>query len=707
MTVTTVVTSNQYAGNGVTDTFDYDFAVYEEDELVVRDIDESGAAITLVLNSDYTVTGAGTAFGGTITLDTPTPIDHTLDIRPVYDLLQPTNIRNQTRFLAEVHEAVFDRVTRYMQYLKRQTDRAIKIADYGPITGTDLGDADQRGGKYLYFNETTGAPELATAIDSVPLTKAIIGETFYPRTQDEIDEGITPADYSFASNGDFRRYTTIHDGSADITSVLTAINAIHPVITFPPGTIINCINWVPLANTIIIAHGAAIRRHSDAVYSTTTSSDAVVIANANIEVRGGKWTQGSGATQATWSGSFLIDGGDNFRISDAEITGTWGGIHGNEEQNGSNIAEGVSVTNCWFHDCQHNNYFADIDGLVFSNNVSEDSDRDGVRTYRNCQNITITGNILRNNGDGTVGQSQDGIDLFVAGYRVVITGNIIYGNTVKGVDIKRNADFPSEPVENHEIIVADNIIFDNDNVGVSVDVADAVGFVDYIKIHGNIVAENASRGIYCLFLRYGSIVNNTVYGNGGDGIRNDSSEQTVIAGNVVVNNTGVGISIVSSSAHVSQNRLTSTGVQTTGISLSSGTCRNNSMSGHTTNFSLSGTLPVRGKIISVPFARVTTTQLLTIAEMSAISGIEMSTNIAEAAMDVTFSKRNATTGAFSANICNNAAVAFATAFVAVSQTVTGTNGQRNVAGGEMLTLTLANITTNTWTAGMAKIHYVD
>jgi parallel beta-helix repeat protein len=222
------------------------------------------------------------------------------------------------------------------------------------------------------------------------------------------------------------------------------------------------------------------------------------------------------------------------------------------------------------------------------------------------------------------------------------------------------------------------------------------------------IFSNGNRGLKVEFCRYSRIAGNIIFDNTTDGIRLDDNDGMQVVHNIVVDNNAVGIRAVSgTNDFISQNKVFSTGTQTTGIVASNGICRDNEVTGHTTQYSITGTLPVRGKVISERITNTTSTQLIGIAEKGAISGIQIALNNTEASMDVTFSKRNASTGAFSASICANTGVAFGTAYVATSQTVTGTNSQRNVSGGEALTLAFANITTNTFTDGVAKVHYID
>lgn len=61
MTVSTEVDHNEYTGNGVTTSFPYTFRIFHKSDLVVQVVDLNENITDLVLDTDYTVTGAGVA----------------------------------------------------------------------------------------------------------------------------------------------------------------------------------------------------------------------------------------------------------------------------------------------------------------------------------------------------------------------------------------------------------------------------------------------------------------------------------------------------------------------------------------------------------------------------------------------------------------------------------------------------------------------
>ncbi|MFC1587316.1 right-handed parallel beta-helix repeat-containing protein [Planctomycetota bacterium] len=331
------------------------------------------------------------------------------------------------------------------------------------------------------------------------------------------------------------------DGATDDTGAFEAANAAGNNILLPADNTFCIQNWVPLANTNVACYGATIERlNSDDFYLDTTSMSSIIITNDNIKILGGTHRAKSGLP--VWSGSFLIENGNDIVIKDAEITASWGGIFGHLEQNGTLEAKNVLIDSCTFHDCGHNNYICDIDGLTITNCRSYNSARDGIRTLRNTRNITITNNHIYDNGEGTPGQSQDGIDLYLAGFRCVITGNHIYNNVSHGLDIKKSAETAGELFRDSEYIISGNYIHDNegDGIKVSADVAPDVNLKNF-TISGNHIFENTYWGLLIQWAENVNISGNQIYANGYEGLRVDNCPHGLSVQNNIVYDNGTSL----------------------------------------------------------------------------------------------------------------------------------------------------------------------
>lgn len=228
MTIEITSTYVRAAGNGVTTVFNFPFKVFSDAELVVRDIlDATGVPTTRALNTDYTVALSITGEGGAVTFTTAPASLHTIDIRSLVELEQPEDIRNLGRFLPEIHEQEFDRLTRQVQDTRRLLALSPRLPDSElPATDWDtlLSLANRKGKYFGYFNATTGAPETFASIGATTLSQSIIGQFLYPQSAGEITAGVTPTNYYYPYF-DIRRYGAVVNNISAAATNSTAIQA--------------------------------------------------------------------------------------------------------------------------------------------------------------------------------------------------------------------------------------------------------------------------------------------------------------------------------------------------------------------------------------------------------------------------------------------------------------------------------------------------
>lgn len=115
MTVSTEVDHNDYIGNGVTTSFPYTFRIFKKSDLVVQVADLDENITELILDTDYTVTGAGGYSGGNVILMAALTSGYQISISRELPVTQETDLRNQGKFFAEVHEDAFDKLTMLIQ----------------------------------------------------------------------------------------------------------------------------------------------------------------------------------------------------------------------------------------------------------------------------------------------------------------------------------------------------------------------------------------------------------------------------------------------------------------------------------------------------------------------------------------------------------------------------------------------------------------
>ena len=135
MTLDSTISRVQYTQAGSTTEWPVTYKFLDNEDLVViTTVDDVDT--TLVLDTDYSVTGAGDDEGGTVTISPAVALGTLVTIYRVVDLDQPTQLTTAGGWYPQVHEAVFDRLAMQIQQVQEQVDRAVKTG----ITSTETPD---------------------------------------------------------------------------------------------------------------------------------------------------------------------------------------------------------------------------------------------------------------------------------------------------------------------------------------------------------------------------------------------------------------------------------------------------------------------------------------------------------------------------------------------------------------------------------------
>lgn len=130
MTVSNTDNRQEYAGNGITTLFAYPNKFFANADLVVELLDEiTNISTVQVLDSDYTVAGAGLDAGGTVTMIVPPTSDEQLIIFWDGAATQGTDYVENDPFPAESHETALDKLTRLVQRSRELLTRSIKMSN--------------------------------------------------------------------------------------------------------------------------------------------------------------------------------------------------------------------------------------------------------------------------------------------------------------------------------------------------------------------------------------------------------------------------------------------------------------------------------------------------------------------------------------------------------------------------------------------------
>lgn len=128
MTVSTTTGRTSYAGDGSTTAFAVPWPFKANTDVAAYLVASDGSYTTLTYSTHYSVTGAGTASGGTLTMVTAPASGQVLVIVRQPPLTQPTDYRVNDSFPAETHEAALDRIVMQLQWVQAQVDRALRVS---------------------------------------------------------------------------------------------------------------------------------------------------------------------------------------------------------------------------------------------------------------------------------------------------------------------------------------------------------------------------------------------------------------------------------------------------------------------------------------------------------------------------------------------------------------------------------------------------
>lgn len=157
MSISSTASRVSYAGNGVTTAFSFPYKFDANADLVViLRVNATGVETTQTITTHYTVSGAGSESGGTVTMLTAPTAAQTLVIYRDPAQTQVVDLVENDPLPAETLEDALDKLTMIAQRLKDRTERSIALTDgFSPSFSLTLpSDLDQGANKVLLVNST-------------------------------------------------------------------------------------------------------------------------------------------------------------------------------------------------------------------------------------------------------------------------------------------------------------------------------------------------------------------------------------------------------------------------------------------------------------------------------------------------------------------------------------------------------------------------
>lgn len=173
MTVATLTTAITYTGNAATVDFPIPFEFIDDDQIVVTKILISTDVGTVLISTDYTLTGAGDTPPGNVNLTPAISALYELRIERVTPALQSMNIPNDSAFFPTVLETQLDRMVMRMQELEQMLADAVSGGIVASIANAVAATGSSVDGNFAKFSGTTGKIILDSAYDPTDFALAV------------------------------------------------------------------------------------------------------------------------------------------------------------------------------------------------------------------------------------------------------------------------------------------------------------------------------------------------------------------------------------------------------------------------------------------------------------------------------------------------------------------------------------------------------
>ena len=257
MTIASTTSKVSYNGSGTVGPFPVTFKFIKNADIVATKRSSLGVETVLALTTGYTLTGAGDAAGGALTLTVALAVGESLVIARAPGIVQEVDYVENSAFPAETHEGALDLLTMICQSLQEQVDRAVKVEISSTTDPDDL------------LAELAADVVSAAASASTATTQAGLAATAKTGAETARDDASDFADTASA-------------GAGVITANLAAINNITANLTAVQGAAANASTASTKASE---ASASAASASSSAASAAASAASATAIVNPSFYAR--------------------------------------------------------------------------------------------------------------------------------------------------------------------------------------------------------------------------------------------------------------------------------------------------------------------------------------------------------------------------------------------------------------------------------------
>lgn len=279
MTISTTASRISYNGNGATVAFSFPYRFLANGDLVVVLRSATGSESILLLGTHYTLSGAGSDAGGTVTMTTAPAVGERLVIYRNVAITQETDYISGDPFPAETHEQALDRLTMIDQQQQDSLDRTLRF----PVSDTvspDLPTQAVRANKLLAFdalgNPTTAVPVTDSSTDvRLDLAgsggSAMVGANDYQTQADVNAERVSVLQFGAVMDG-------VTDDTAAMLAGMVATASAGKALYIPSGRLVYTAGAQAIDNVCIVGE----KMPSANSTSTALESGSILVGTLKI-----------------------------------------------------------------------------------------------------------------------------------------------------------------------------------------------------------------------------------------------------------------------------------------------------------------------------------------------------------------------------------------------------------------------------------------